>query len=109
MYVYDQAHVLAKAIRETEEYKSLKRQKEKIDGDPALAKMFTQYRNQQFYIQKLQFMGQQVPEETAKKFGQMHDIVIANQVLKTFLEAEQRFGVIMTDIQKILVDGLDLQ
>lgn len=109
MYVYDQARVLAKAIRETEEFKSLKRQKEKIDGDPALKKMFTEYRTQQLFIQKIQFMGQQVPEETAKKFGQMHNLVIANQVLKGFLTAEQRFGVVMTDIQKILVDGLDLQ
>lgn len=108
MYVYDQAHALAKAIRELEEYKLLKRHREKINGDPALKKVFTDYRTRQFDIQKLQMTGRKVPEEMAKMFGQMHDTVVSNPVLKAFLEAELRFGLIMNDIQKILVNGLDL-
>lgn len=109
MYVYDQAHALAKAIRESEEYRLLMARKDKVDKDPDLKKMLTDYRAKQFEIQKAQVLGQQVPEETMQAFRHMHDIVIANTALREFLEAENRFGAMMTDIQKILVEGLDLK
>ncbi len=108
MYVYDQAHTLAKAIRESEEYKLLKEQKAKIENDPELKKMFEDYRTKQVEIQKAQLMGQTVPEEKRQSFRQLHEIVAANPVLKDFLEMEHRFSVIMTDLQKILLEGLDL-
>ena len=108
MYVYDQAHALAKAICQSEEYKIVKGQKAKIDSDPELKKMFNDYRTKQFEIQKMQIIGQQVPEATMQMFRQMHDIVVSNSALLSFLEAENRFATVMGDIQKILVDGLDL-
>ena len=108
MYAYDQAHALVKAIRELEEYKLLKKQREKINADPALIKMLTDFRRRQLDIQKLQMTGQKVPEETVKMFGHSHGAVMANPVLKEFFEAERRFGLRMNDIQKILVDGLGL-
>ncbi len=108
MYVYNQAHSLAKAIKESEEFKLLKKLKEKIENDPQLKKMFSDYRTRQFEIQKLQIMGQQVPEEKIQAFRQAHEIVTANSAIKEFLEAEHRFGVMITDIQKILLEGLDL-
>lgn len=108
MYVYDQAHALARAVRESEEYRLLMARKGKIDNDPELKKMFTGYRTKQFEIQKAQMLGQQVSEEAMQALRQMHDIVVANAALREFLEAENRFGTMMTDIQKILVDGLNL-
>jgi len=108
MYMYDQAHVLVKAIRESEEYKLLKARKGKLEQDESLKKMFTDYRTKQFEIQRVQLVGETVPDDKRQAFRQLHEVVVANPVLKEFLEAEHRFSTIMADIQKILVDGLDL-
>ncbi len=108
MYVYDQAHALAKAIKESAEYKLVKTLKDKIETDPQLKKMFNDYRTKQFEIQKLQIMGQQVPEDKTKGLQQLHEIVTANTTIRQFLEAEHCFGIMLGDIQKILLEGLDL-
>ena len=108
MYVYDQAHVLAKAIRDTNEYKVIKEKKEKIEKDAQLKKMFTDYRTKQFEIQKAQLVGHQVPDEMTQSFKALHEIIIGNPVLKDFLEAEHHFSTMMADIQRILVEGLEL-
>ncbi len=108
MYVYDQARSLARAIRESQEYKLLKRQKGKIQSDPHLNKMFTDYRAKQFDIHKMQYTGQAIPDEKMKAFKDLHEIAAANPVIKEFLEIEHRFGTMMADIQKILIEGLDL-
>ncbi|MCL4439660.1 MAG: YlbF family regulator [Firmicutes bacterium] len=108
MYVYDQAHALAKAIRETDEYKLVKQRKDKVESDDMLKKMFTDYQTKQFEIQKSEIMGQPVSDETIQAFRQVHEIVLANPTLREFMEAENRFGTMMADIQKILVEGLSL-
>jgi cell fate (sporulation/competence/biofilm development) regulator YlbF (YheA/YmcA/DUF963 family) len=107
MYAYDQAHLLTKAIRESDEYKIFKKNKAVVESDPQAKKMFEDYRERQFEIQKLQVLGQPVPEEKMQAFKQLHDIVSLNSVIRTFLETEHRFGMMMADIQKILVEGLE--
>lgn len=108
MYVYDQARLLSKAICESQEYKTLMEAKKSIDSDPTLKKMLNDYRTKQMEVQRIQLMGQNVPDDKMKAFRQIHDLAIANNMMKRYLEAEQRFAVLMADIQKILADGLNL-
>lgn len=108
MYVYDQARTLAKAIKDSPEYKLLKHRKDAIENDGQLKKMFSEYRAKQFEIQKLQVLGQKVPEDKMQSFRQMHDLVTANSPLRDFIEAEQRFATMMADLQRIMVEGLEL-
>ncbi|MBU7006472.1 YlbF family regulator [Phosphitispora fastidiosa] len=109
MNVYDQANVLAKGIRESAEYKILQRNKDLIEADGQLKNMFTGYRKQQFELQQMHMSGRQVPEDKVKELKKMHEIVVANQITKDFMEAEHRFAAMMADIHKILVDGLGLE
>lgn len=108
MYIYDQAHALVKSIRESEEFKLVKKLQEKIDGNNELKQMFGDYRVKQIELQRMQVMGLAVPDEKMQEFRSLHDIVIANSTIKEFLDAEMRFVTIMADIQKIMVDGLGL-
>ncbi len=109
MSVYDQANVLAKGIRESEQYKLLKKNKDRIEADQQIKKMFTDYRKQQFELQQIHMSGQQVPEEKVKALKKMHEVVTANQTIRDFVEAEHRFVTMMADIHKILMDGLGLE
>jgi len=107
--VYDQANVLAKGIRDSEEYKILKKNKDRIEADGQLKKMFAEYRKQQFELQKIHMTGRQVPEDKVKELKKMQEIMFANQVIRGFMEAEHRFATMMADIHKILMDGLGLE
>ena len=108
MNVYDQANVLAKGIRESEQYRTLKKNRDKIEADSRLKKMFTEYRMLQFEMQKTHLVGRKVPEEKAAALKKMHETIISNPVLKGFLEAEHRFATVMSDVHRILVEGLEI-
>ncbi|WP_418790802.1 YlbF family regulator [Phosphitispora sp. TUW77] len=108
MNVYDQANVLAKAILESEQYKMLKKNKNRIEADERTKKMFADYRQQQFELQKMHMAGLTVPEEKIKQLKKMYEIMIPNQVIKDFMEAELRFNTMMADVQRILINVLKL-
>lgn len=109
MYVYDQAHTLAKAVRESEEYKLLRRCRQNVESEPQAKKMIEDYQKKHYEIQKLKLIGQEVPDETAQAFRQMHEIIWANSSVREYLEAENRFALMMADIQRIVVEGLDIE
>ena len=63
MNVYEEAHSLERAIKESEEYKEFKRLKEKIDAEESLKKMMEDFHSKQLELQTKQMMGQEVTSE----------------------------------------------
>ena len=62
MNVYDQAHQLAKAIRESEEFKQFDATKKQIEENPELDKAIKDFMGKQLELQTMQMMGQSVDE-----------------------------------------------
>ena len=56
MNVYDQAHTLATAVKESEEYKQFQARKKDIEGNPELEKALNDFLKQQFEMQAAQAM-----------------------------------------------------
>ena len=54
MNVYDQAHSLATAVKESEEYKQFQARKKDIEGNPELEKALNDFLKQQFEMQAAQ-------------------------------------------------------
>ena len=50
MNVYDQAHSLATAVKESEEYKQFQARKKDIEGNPELEKALNDFLKQQFEV-----------------------------------------------------------
>ncbi|KNZ68271.1 hypothetical protein Tfer_3197 [Thermincola ferriacetica] len=108
MNVYDLAHNLARAIKENEYYKEFARAKKLIDGDAEAKKILTDFRNRQMEVEKARLLGQKPPADKMEALHKMQEIITANQKIKSYLEAEFKFGRLMADIQKIIGEGLDL-
>lgn len=108
MNVYDQARMLAKSIAESEEYKMMVNAKKPIDSNPTLKKMLDDYRTKQLEVQGLQLAGKKVPEDKMQAFRGIYDLAVNNNQMKSFLDAELRFAVMMSDIQKILGEEIKL-
>ena len=110
MNPYDQAHALARALKESEEYREYARLKEVAYDDGTNKALLDEYKRLQFRLQAKMAAGETMPEEDFQRLQQIGTLLQFNQDVSAFLMAEFRFQRMLSDIFKILADvaGVDL-
>jgi cell fate (sporulation/competence/biofilm development) regulator YlbF (YheA/YmcA/DUF963 family) len=106
MNVYDHAHALAKAIRQSPEYKAFIKCQEGLEDDPHAKEMLTNFRKKQWELQKQKISGLEVSPEQEKHLTQIWEVISLNAVVKEYLEKEYHFSTMLADMQKIIGDAL---
>ena len=91
MNVYDQAHGLASAIKESEEFKQYNALKKQIDANEELSKMLKDFQAKQLEFQTKQMMG---------------TIMAADPLTSQYLQAEMRFSLMMKDVYGIIGEAI---
>ncbi len=107
MNIYDHAHALAKAIKVSPEFKAFRIAKEKLDGESSAKEMLTNFRQQQFELQKQKLSGLETSPEQEEKLKKLMEVIYLNQTVKGYMEAEYRFSVMLADIQKIIGESME--
>lgn len=107
MNVYDAAHQLARALSECAEYKEFIKVQEELKNDPQAKKMVEDLRVKQLELYSLKAAGKPT-EEAEKKLQDLFNIVSYNSMVNRYLEAEERFAVIMADIQQIIAKAVNI-
>ncbi len=105
MNPYDAAHALAKALRESPEFKEMKEAQEAVKADISAKEMLLDFRKEQFSIHKQQLSGVEVSQEQKEKLEKLFDVVNMNTLIKRLLNAEYKVSVMLQDIQKIISDA----
>jgi len=108
MNVYDQAHGLAKAIKECDEFKKYVEINEKVKADEHLNGMLDDFQKKQLELQKKQMMGDELSADDLKNAQELYDIINKDPVAKEYFDAEMRFNQMMGDVSKIIADAMDL-
>ena len=110
MNPYDQAHALARALKESEEYREYERLKEAAYDDGTNKALLDEYKKLQFRLQAKAAAGETMPEEDFQRLQQIGTLLQFNPDASAFLMAEFRFQRMLSDIFKILADvaGVDL-
>lgn len=108
MNVYDQAHSLATAIRESEEFKQYDQQKKIIEANPQLNESIKDLMKKQMELQAAQMMGQQVSPETFQQIQQLSAIMMQDPSAAQYLQCHMRFSMMMADVYKIIAETADL-
>ena len=110
MNPYDQAHTLARALRESDEYREYMRLKEAAYEDGTNRALLDEYKRLQFQLQARIAAGENLPDEDMQQLTQIGTILQFNPDVSAFLMAEFRFQRMLSDIFKILADvaGVDL-
>ena len=110
MNPYDQAHALARAIKDSEEYREYARLKEIAYDDSTNKALLDEYKRLQFRMQAKLATGENMPEEDLQRLQQIGALLQFNPDVSAFLLAEFRFQRMLSDIFKILgeVAGIDL-
>ena len=110
MNPYDQAHALARALKESEEYREYERLKQVAYDDGTNKALLDEYKRLQFRMQAKLASGETMPEEDFQRLQQIGALLQFNPDVSAYLMAEFRFQRMLSDIFKILADvaGVDL-
>lgn len=107
--IYDKAHELAKAIKNSPEHRQFKELKEKVAQNEESMKILQDFHAKQLEIQAQQMMGQEISQEKMQELEKMSQILQYHPAVRDFLQVEYRLAQILTDVQRILAEGLDLE
>ncbi|HEY5556905.1 YlbF family regulator [Acetobacterium sp.] len=108
MNVYDEANSLAKALKESNEYKNFLAAKEKLEKDPAKFDMAKDYMKKQMEAQSMQMMGQELTEEQINTYNTLANTIMGIPEIAEFFQTQMYFSVIFQDITDIIAKAVDL-
>ncbi len=102
MNVYDQAHSLAQAIKESEEFKQYDEAKQQVKQNEELSNMLKDFRSKQFEVQAKQMMGEEMTPEDMANVQQLYGILLKDPLAARYMETEMRFSIMMKDVYDII-------
>ena len=108
MNVYNEAHSLARAIRESEEFKQYEAIKKKVAENPNLTEMLNDFQTKQFEMQAKLMMGESAPEGVNAQIQDLYNIMMKDPLSAQYLQCEVRFSMMMNDVYKILGEVMGL-
>ena len=106
MNVYDQAHGLAEAIKNSEEFKQYDALKKKIDANSELSDMLKDFQKKQVELQAKQLGGEQLSPEDMTAIQQLYGIMTKDPLAAEYLQAEMRFSIMMKDVYEIVGEAI---
>ena len=105
---YSQAHLLARAIRESQEYKTYHQLKESVMADETQAALIKEYRKLQVSLQVAAMSGQSPNSEDMQRFSGINTLLFSKPEVRDFLLAEMQLQRALADILKIVTDAADI-
>ncbi|WP_404451648.1 YlbF family regulator [Virgibacillus necropolis] len=105
--IYDSAYDLEKAIRESEEFTSLKGAYDAVMSDESSKQMFENFRDTQMALQEKQMQGQEITEEEVEKARQVVELVQQHEDISKLMEQEQRLNMVINDVSRIITKPLE--
>jgi len=106
MNVHDLSHELARAIKQSGEYREMLQAKENIKDNASALEMIKDFRLKQFEVQAAQLSGETIPEEKMKQLTSLYEILALNPDVKAYLVSEYALSVLLADVQKIIGEAV---
>ena len=105
---YSAAHNLARAIRDSEEYRTYHGLKDEVMADETTAALIKEYKKLQVTLQMAAMSGQEPDSTDMQRFSGITTLLFANQDVSQYLLAEMRLQQALADIFKIITDAADI-
>lgn len=104
MNVYDVANELAKAMRESQEFKRLSEAKKKLSEDSSAEAMVNDFMKQKQELEMEQFAGKTPEKEKMEKVQKLYEVLSLNSAANDYLQSYIRFQMMINDISKSIGD-----
>ena len=106
MNVYDEAHSLAKAIRESNEFKEFDKAKKAVDADKEMADMLKEFTELQIQLQTTQLAGQQPDKDVFARFQSLSAMVMTKPLAAKYLQAQITLSTMINDVFGIVAEAI---
>lgn len=105
MTVYDSAHTLARAIRESDEARDMTRLRDIAEADETNRALLHEYKRLQMALQVQAMGGATVPTDDVQRFQQIGSLLYMNGDVQAYLMAEMRLQKMIADVFKIISEA----
>jgi|LFRM01.1.fsa_nt_gb cell fate (sporulation/competence/biofilm development) regulator YlbF (YheA/YmcA/DUF963 family) len=106
MNVYDEAHSLAKAIKESNEFKEFDRIRKEVDKDKECSDMLKELTELQVQLQTTQLTGQQPDKDVFARFQSLSAMVMTKPLAAQYLQAQMAIATMMNDVFGIVGEAI---
>lgn len=100
--VYDVAHELARALKESDQYKTYLEMKSKVSENEDLSAMINDFQEKNMAMQTEQMLKGAPAEDLVSQVQSLYTIVMADPLAAQYIQAEMSFTQIVSDIYGIL-------
>ncbi|MEE3362507.1 MAG: YlbF family regulator [Anaerovoracaceae bacterium] len=102
MNVYDEAHNLQTAIKESEEFRRFDAARQKLEQNPELKSMMDDFMKKQMDVQAKQVLGEEVGQEATAAMQELMGILNQDPVAAEYLQCSMRLSIMMKDVYEII-------
>lgn len=106
MNVYDEVNNLARAIKDSNEYKEYKEVKQRILQEPKLKEQIDEFEKIRYEEQLLAMQGEKQSEEKMAKLQELYKILVQNQEVKEYFDKEVKFNILIADVNRIIGEAI---
>ena len=106
MEVYDKTHELARAIKESVEYKEYKEVKKIVYDDLKLKDKVDEFEKIRYEEQLLAIQGEEQDAEKMQKLQELYEILVKEPEVKNFFDKQVKFNVMIADVNKIIGEAI---
>ncbi|MBR3124513.1 MAG: YlbF family regulator [Mogibacterium sp.] len=106
MNVYDEAHSLARAIRESNEFKEFDRIRKEVDKDRECSDMLKELTELQMQLQTAQLTGQQPDKDMFTRFQSLSTMVMTKPLAAQYMQAQMAIATMMNDVFGIVGEAI---
>lgn len=109
MNVYDQAHDLARAIRESGEFKEFDRMRKEAEQDNDVTQMLAEFHQLQIQLQTAQMTGNAPDQDMMSRMQSLGTMLATKPLAARYMQAEAAFSIMMNDVFGIIGEAVGLQ
>jgi len=100
--VYDIAHELARALKESDQFKHYQSMKKRVSENEDLSEMINDFQEKNMAMQTQQMLDGTPTEELISQVQSLYQIVMADPLAAQYIQAEIAFTQVVSDIYGIL-------
>ena len=108
MNVYDEAHGLARAIKESNEFKEFDKMRHAIEQDAEASQMIGELQQLQMQLQAAQISGEQPDAEVMSRIQSLSTMIATKPLAASFIQAQGTFMMMMNDVFNIIGEAVGL-
>ena len=106
MNVYDEAHSLAKAIKESNEFKEFDRIRKEVDADKETSDMLKELTELQVQLQTAQMVGQQPDKDMFARFQSLNTMAMTKPLAMQYMQAQFALATMVNDVFGIIGEAI---